>query len=52
MVPSGLMSRHAYSLRCNSSLELPYRILNIRLVKPKEGTAMHTIGRFVKLKTH
>ena len=33
-----------YSLHCSSFLGLPYRILNIILVKPKKGTTMKTIG--------
>ena len=34
-----------YSLHCSSFLGLPYRILNIYLVKPKKGTTMETTGR-------
>ena len=34
----------AYSLHCSSFLGLPFRILNIDLVKPKKGTTMETIG--------
>ena len=34
-----------YSLHCSSFLGLPFRILNIELVKPKKGTTMETIGR-------
>ena len=34
-----------YSLHCSSFLGLPFiRILNIKLVKPKKGTTMETIG--------
>ena len=33
-----------YSLHCSSFLGLPFRILNIELVKPKKGTTMETIG--------
>ena len=33
-----------YSLHCSSFLRLPFRILNIDLVKPKTGTTMETIG--------
>ena len=33
------------SLHCSSFLGLPFRILNIELVKPKKGTTMETIGR-------
>ena len=32
-------------LHCSSFLGLPFRILNIKLVKPKQGTTMETIGR-------
>ena len=34
-----------YSLHCSSFLGLPFRILNTKLVKPKKGTTMETIGR-------
>ena len=38
-------SRVAYiSLHCSSFLGLPFRILNMKLVKPKKGTTMETIG--------
>ena len=37
--------RLTYSLHCSSFLELPVRILNRKLVKPKKGTTMETIGR-------
>ena len=37
-------SDHTYSLHCNSFWGLPFRILNIELVKPKKGTTMETIG--------
>ena len=33
-----------YSFHCSSFLGLPFRILNIQLVKPKQGTTMETIG--------
>ena len=33
-----------YSLHCSSFLGLPFRILNIDLVKPKKGATMETIG--------
>ena len=33
-----------YSLHCSSFLRLPFRILNIDLVKQKKGTTMETIG--------
>ena len=33
-----------YSLHCSSSLGLPFRILYTKLVKPKNGTRMETIG--------
>ena len=32
------------SLHCSSFLGLPFRILNIELVKPKKGTTIETIG--------
>ena len=32
------------SLHCSSFFGLPFRILNIELVKPKKGTTMETIG--------
>ena len=32
------------SLHCTSFLRLPFRILNIGLVKPKKGTTMETTG--------
>ena len=35
-----------YSLHCSSFLGLPFRILNIELVKPKKGTTMQTTGSF------
>ena len=35
-----------YSLHCSSFLGLPFRILNIELVKPRKGTTMETISRF------
>ena len=34
-----------YSLHCSSFLGLPYRILNIDLLKPKKGTTMETVGK-------
>ena len=34
-----------YSLHCSSFLGLPFRFLNIKLVKPKKGTTMKTVGR-------
>ena len=34
-----------YSLHCSSFLGLSFWILNTKLVKPKKGTAMETIGR-------
>ena len=37
--------RSTYSLHCSSFWGLPFRILNIDLVKPKKGTTMETIGR-------
>ena len=33
-----------YSLHCSSFWGLPFRILNIDLVKPKKGTTMETTG--------
>ena len=33
-----------YSLHYSSFLGLPFKILNIKLVKPKKGTTMETIG--------
>ena len=33
------------SLHCSSFLGVPFKILNIELVKPKKGTTMETIGR-------
>ena len=32
------------SLHCSSFLGLPFKILNTKLVKPKKGTTMETIG--------
>ena len=37
--------KYTYSLHCSSFLGLPFRILNIELVKPKKGTTMETIGK-------
>ena len=38
-----------YSLHCSSFFGgLPFRILTIKLVKPKKGTTMETIGRSVE----
>ena len=34
-----------YSLHCSSFLGLPFRLLNINLVKPKKGTSMETVGK-------
>ena len=34
-----------FCLHCSSFLGLPFRILNIDLVKPKKGTTMEAIGR-------
>ena len=34
-----------YSLHCSSFLGLPFRILNIDLVKAKKGTTMETMYR-------
>ena len=31
-------------LHCSSFFGLPFRILNIELVKPEKGTTMETIG--------
>ena len=39
------LSEPTYSLHCSSFLGLPFRFLNINLVKPKKGTTMETIGR-------
>ena len=39
-----LVSDTTYSLHCSSFLGLPYRILNIILVKPKKGTTIETLG--------
>ena len=33
-----------YSLHCSSLFGLPYGILTIKMVKPKKGTTMETIG--------
>ena len=33
-----------YSLHCSFFLGLPFRILNIDLLKPEKGTTMETIG--------
>ena len=38
------VTRLTHSLHCSSFLGLPFRILNIDLVKPKKGTTMETIG--------
>ena len=35
---------NTYSLHCSSFLGLPFRILNTKVVKPKEGTTMETLG--------
>ena len=35
------------SLHCSSFWGLPFKILHIGLVKPKKGTTMETIGRFL-----
>ena len=34
-----------YSLHCSSFFGLPFRTLNIELVKPNKGTTMENIGR-------
>ena len=34
-----------YSLHCSSFLGLPFRTLNIDLVKPKKGTTTETVGK-------
>ena len=34
-----------YSLHCSSFLGLPFRILNVKLVKPKKGTTREPTGR-------
>ena len=39
------IEKSTYSLHCSSFLGLPFRILNSKLVKPKKGTTMETIGR-------
>ena len=39
------LNKFTYSLHYSSFLGLPYRILNIILVKPKKGTTMETIGK-------
>ena len=41
-VGRGLSS--TYSLHCSSFWGLPFRILKMKLVKPKKGTSMETIG--------
>ena len=33
-----------YSLHCSSFLGLPFRILNLKWVRPKKGTTIETIG--------
>ena len=38
------MAVAAYSLHCSSFFGLPYGILTIKMVKPKKGTTMETIG--------
>ena len=38
--------KYTYSLHCSSFSGLPFRILNIELVKPKKGTTMETIGSY------
>ena len=43
-----MISLLTYSLHCSSFLGLPFRILNIDLVKPKKGTTVETM---VSLKT-
>ena len=35
----------AYSILCTSFSGLPYRILIIKLLGPKEGTTLETVGR-------
>ena len=37
-------SQVTYSLHCSSFVGPPFRILNVELVKPKQGTTMETIG--------
>ena len=41
--------RITYSLHCSSFLGLPFGILNIKMVKPKKGTTMETLGRTLQL---
>ena len=43
--PKPLKPPKIYSLHCSSFFGLPFRILNIDLVKPKKGTTMETIYR-------
>ena len=38
-------SGFTYGLHCSSFLGLPFRILNVKMVKPRKGTTMETIGR-------
>ena len=47
--PSSIkLSYTANGLHCSSVLGLPFRILNIELVKPKKVTTMETIGAVAK----
>ena len=39
------MQKAAYSLHRSSFLGLPFGFLNLKLVKPKKGTTMETVGR-------
>ena len=41
-----------YSLHCSFCLGLPFRILDPKLVKPKKGTTMETIGAMCHTKTY
>ena len=47
----GLGKRLTYSLHCSSFFwgGVSYRILHIKLVKPKKGTTMETIGGALKV---
>ena len=40
-------SNYTWCLHRSSLFGLPPRILNLRWVKPKHGTRMETVGRFV-----
>ena len=44
-VPQNPLLIITYSLHCSSFLGLPFRVLNMKLVEPKKGTTMETVGK-------